>query len=167
MTVFFLGKLTTKTTNDTKITYLTLSSRSAPPVLSTAKSVYRRKWTNRLGRSSESLKIIVLNVTSACAKFAWPEWSVYSAAKAGLSMFSRCLYAETRPYGIGVTVIAPGASKTGFQRTANLDDIEWDEANALRPEHVADAAFSVVAQAKGAVIPEIVVYGMEQEIIPF
>lgn len=110
---------------------------------------------------------LIINLTSACHKFAWPEWSVYSAAKIGVSMFSRCLHAELRPAGIGVSVIVPGGSKTGFQQNAGLDAIEWNEENALRPEHIAEAAFSIVNMPQGGVVPEMVVYGMEQEIIPF
>ncbi len=110
---------------------------------------------------------LVINLTSACAKFAWPEWSVYSAAKAGLSMFSRCLHAELRPFGIGVSVIVPGGSNTGFQKNAGIDSFGWNEENALRPEHIADAAYSIVNLPQGAVVPEMVVYGMEQDVIPF
>jgi len=110
---------------------------------------------------------LIINLTSACAKFAFPEWSVYSAAKTGLSMFSRCLQAELRPSGIGVSVIIPGGSNTGFQQSAGLDSSDWDEANALRPEHIAEAAFSIVNMPQGGFVPEMVVYGMEQEIIPF
>lgn len=110
---------------------------------------------------------LIINLTSACSKFAWPQWSVYSAAKAGLSMLSRCLHAELRPAGIAVSVIVPGGSNTGFQQNAGIDAFQWDEANALRPEHIADAAFSIVSMAKGAVVPEMVVYGMEQDVIPF
>ena len=110
---------------------------------------------------------IIINVTSACAKFAWPEWSVYSAAKSGVSMFSRCLLAELRPYGIAVSVIVPGGSRTGFQQSAGVRSFDWDETKALRPEHIAEAAFGIVNQAQGAVIPEVCVYGMAQEIIPF
>lgn len=110
---------------------------------------------------------LIINLTSACAKFAWPEWSVYSAAKAGLSMLSRCLHAELRPFGIGVSVIVPGGSNTGFQKNAGIGTFEWDESLALRPEHIADAAFGIVNMPKGGFVPEMVVYGMEQEVIPF
>ncbi|MCK4983110.1 MAG: SDR family oxidoreductase [Victivallaceae bacterium] len=110
---------------------------------------------------------LIINLTSACAKFAWPEWSVYSAAKAGLSMLSRCLHAELRPFGIGVSVIVPGGSNTGFQKKSGIDTFEWNEENALRPEHIADAAFSIVNMPQGGFVPEMVVYGMEQEVIPF
>jgi len=112
-------------------------------------------------------KGLIINLTSACAKYAWPEWSVYSAAKAGLSMFSRCLYTELRPFGIGVSVIVPGGANTGFAQSAGIGSFGWNEENALRPEHIADAAYSIVNQAKGAVTPEMIVFGMEQEIVPF
>jgi NADP-dependent 3-hydroxy acid dehydrogenase YdfG len=110
---------------------------------------------------------LIINLTSACAKFAWPEWSVYSAAKTGLSMLSRCLHAELRPYGIAVSVIVPGGSNTSFQQHAGISKFDWNEQNALRPEHIANAASSIVNQPSGAVIPEMVVYGMEQDVIPF
>ncbi len=110
---------------------------------------------------------LIINFTSACAKFAWPEWSVYSAAKSGVSLFSRCLHAELRPFGIAVSVIVPGGSNTGFQKNAGIGAFEWDDSNALRPEHIAEAAFSIVSQPKGAAVPETVVYGMEQDVVPF
>ncbi len=110
---------------------------------------------------------LIINLTSACAKFAFPEWSVYSAAKMGLSMFSRCLHAELRPFGIGVSVIVPGGSNTGFQQSSGIAAFDWDESKALRPEHIAEAAFGIVNLPDGAVVPEMVVYGMQQEIIPF
>lgn len=110
---------------------------------------------------------LIINLTSACAKFAWPEWSVYSAAKTGLSMFSRCLHAELRPNGIGVSVIVPGGSNTGFQQRSGIGVFEWNEEKALRPEHIAEAAFSIVNMPQGGFVPEMVVYGMEQEVIPF
>ena len=110
---------------------------------------------------------LIINLTSACAKFAFPEWSVYSAAKTGLSMFSRCLHAELRPNGIGVSVIVPGGSNTGFQQSSGIGAFEWNEEKALRPEHIAEAAFSIVNMPQGGFVPEMVVYGMEQEVIPF
>ena len=110
---------------------------------------------------------LIINLTSACAKFAWPQWSVYSASKAGLSMFSRCLHAELRPFHIGVSVIVPGGANTGFQKNAGINNFGWNEENALRPEHIAEAAHGIVFMSKGAVVPEMVVYGMEQDVVPF
>lgn len=110
---------------------------------------------------------LIINLTSACDRFGWPGWAVYSAAKAGISMFDRCLYTEVREFGIGVTTLVPGGSNTGFQKGAGIDDFEWDEGNALRPEHIADAAVAIASMKPGAVVPEMVVMGKAQEIVPF
>jgi NADP-dependent 3-hydroxy acid dehydrogenase YdfG len=110
---------------------------------------------------------LVINVSSACQKFAWPGWSVYSAAKGGLSLFSRCLHAEVRESGVAVTVLVPGGSNTGFAAACDIPSYNWDESKALRPEHIAQAALSVASLAQGAVVPEIVVYSMSQDITPF
>ncbi len=41
--------------------------------------------------------------SSVCALYAWPAWSVYTAAKAGVAKFSHGLYTELRPYNVHVT----------------------------------------------------------------
>ena len=41
----------------------------------------------------------IINVSSACDRRSWPGWSVYSAAKAGVNAFTKCLYTELRPRG--------------------------------------------------------------------
>jgi len=110
---------------------------------------------------------LVINVSSACQKFAWPGWSVYSAAKAGLSLFSRCLHVEVRESGVAVTVLVPGAANTGFAAASGISGCAWDESNALRSEHIAQAALSVASMSRGAVVPEMVVYGLAQDITPF
>lgn len=63
---------------------------------------------------------LIVNIGSACSTHAWPGWSVYSAAKAGLLMFTRCLLTELRPHGVRVTSILPSWGKTDFTEAANL-----------------------------------------------
>jgi NADP-dependent 3-hydroxy acid dehydrogenase YdfG len=109
---------------------------------------------------------LIINVTSLADRRAWPHFSIYSAAKAGLSMFSRCLYTELRPFNIRVTVIVPGASKTRFSENAGLEPLQWDESDALRPEHIAHAALFAATLPAGAVAPEISVSGTNWEVIP-
>lgn len=62
----------------------------------------------------------IVNIGSACSTHAWAGWGVYSAAKAGLLMFSRCLLAELRPHGVRVTSVLPSWGKTDFTEGANL-----------------------------------------------
>ncbi|MFM8468532.1 MAG: SDR family oxidoreductase, partial [Limisphaerales bacterium] len=63
---------------------------------------------------------LIVNVGSACSTHAWPGWSVYSAAKAGLLQFTRCLLTELRPHGVRVTSVLPSWGQTDFTEGAAL-----------------------------------------------
>lgn len=69
---------------------------------------------------------LIVNIGSACSTHAWPGWSVYSAAKAGLLQFSRCLLTELRPHGIRVTSVLPSWGQTDFTEGANLPPRDAD-----------------------------------------
>jgi NAD(P)-dependent dehydrogenase (short-subunit alcohol dehydrogenase family) len=110
----------------------------------------------------------IINVSSACDRRSWPGWSVYSAAKAGVNAFSKCLYTELRPLGIAVTLLVPGGSNTGFQAAAEgVNEFEWDEGLAVRPEHFADMVYQTCALSKGGCVSEMLVYGLAQDISGF
>lgn len=107
----------------------------------------------------------IINVSSACDRRSWPGWSVYSAAKAAVNAFTRCLYTELRPHGICVGLLVPGGSNTGFQKAAeNVEKFEWDEEMAVRPEHFADMVYQSCALTKGGCVTEMVVYGLAQDV---
>jgi NAD(P)-dependent dehydrogenase (short-subunit alcohol dehydrogenase family) len=107
----------------------------------------------------------IINVSSACDRRSWPGWSIYSAAKAGLNAFTRCLYTELRPHGIAVTLLVPGGSNTGFQSAAaGVSKFEWDEELAVRPEHFADMVYQTCALTKGGCVTELVLYGLAQDV---
>ncbi|MGA2642601.1 MAG: SDR family oxidoreductase [Spirochaetia bacterium] len=110
----------------------------------------------------------IINVSSACDRRSWPGWAVYSAAKAGVNAFTKCLYTELRPHGIAVTLLVPGGSNTGFQKAAQgVNKFEWDESLAVRPEHFADMVYQTCALTKGGCVPEMLVYGLAQDVSGF
>lgn len=110
----------------------------------------------------------IINVSSVCDRRSWPGWSVYSAAKAGVNAFTKCLYTELRPNGIAVTLLVPGGANTGFQAAAaGVSKFEWDEELALRPEHFADMVYQTCALTKGGCVSELHVYGLAQDISGF
>ena len=110
----------------------------------------------------------IINVSSACDRRSWPGWSVYSAAKAGLNAFTKCLYTELRPHGIAVTLLVPGGSNTGFQAAADgAATFEWDEGLAVRPEHFADMVYQTCALTRGGCVSELVLYGLAQDVSGF
>ncbi|GAA0580038.1 SDR family oxidoreductase [Rhizomicrobium electricum] len=55
---------------------------------------------------------VIVNVTSVHETIPWTGYSAYTAAKAGLSMFTRTLAQEIAEHGVRVVAIAPGAIKT-------------------------------------------------------
>ncbi|MGO9309754.1 MAG: SDR family NAD(P)-dependent oxidoreductase [Spirochaetia bacterium] len=110
----------------------------------------------------------IINVSSACDRRSWPGWAVYSAAKAGVNAFTKCLYTELRPLGIAVTLLVPGGSNTGFQKAAQgVSKFEWDESLAVRPEHFADMVYQTCALSRGGCVPEMLVYGLAQDVSGF
>ncbi len=110
----------------------------------------------------------IINVSSVCDRRSWPGWSVYSAAKAGVNAFSKCLYTELRPHGVGVTLLVPGGSNTGFQAAAaGVQKFQWDEELAVRPEHFADMVYQTCALTRGGCVSEMVLIGLAQDISGF
>lgn len=110
----------------------------------------------------------IINVSSACDRRSWQGWSVYSAAKAAVNAFTKCLYTELRPHGIAVTLLVPGGSNTGFQAAAaGVNKFEWDEELAVRPEHFADMVYQTCALTKGGCVSEMLVYGLAQDVSGF
>lgn len=109
----------------------------------------------------------IINVSSVCDRRSWPGWSVYSAAKAAVNAFTKCLYTELRPHGICVTLLVPGGSNTNFQSAEGVEKFQWDESLAVRPEHFADMVHQACALTKGGCVSEMLVFGLAQDISGF
>jgi short-subunit dehydrogenase len=70
--------------------------------------------------------------------------------------------------GIAVTLLVPGGSNTGFQKAAaGVAKFEWDESLAVRPEHFADMVYQTCALTRGGCVPEMLVYGLAQDVSGF
>lgn len=59
----------------------------------------------------------IINVASIAGYLAGPSMGAYSASKAAVIALSEAMYAELRPAGVGVTVVAPGFFRTGLLET--------------------------------------------------
>jgi NAD(P)-dependent dehydrogenase (short-subunit alcohol dehydrogenase family) len=68
----------------------------------------------------------IVNVSSGCANYSWPCWAVYTAAKAGMVGFTRCLHLEMAEWGGKASNFVPGAARTGFCDAAGIDT-DWQE----------------------------------------
>lgn len=63
----------------------------------------------------------ILNVGSTAGFGPGPYMATYYASKAFVNSFSEALAEELRPYGVTVTVLAPGPVATEFAKAANLE----------------------------------------------
>jgi NADP-dependent 3-hydroxy acid dehydrogenase YdfG len=106
----------------------------------------------------------IINVSSACAYEAWPNFSVYAAAKAGVVNFSKGLYVELRPHNVRVTALVPGAGRTNFSKNAGIP--EPPSPFKLEGVHIADAAVHICMLPQDVMVEEYRIWGTDQEVIP-
>jgi NAD(P)-dependent dehydrogenase (short-subunit alcohol dehydrogenase family) len=108
---------------------------------------------------------LIVNVGSACSTHAWAGWGVYSAAKAGLLMFSRCLLAELRPHGVRVTSILPSWGQTDFTEGANLPPRDPAVlAKCISPDEIGDLVVQLARMPAHLVAEEVKLWPMVQPI---
>ena len=106
----------------------------------------------------------IMNVSSVCAKQAWPGWSIYAAAKWGVLGFTKGLTTELGPKGIRVTCLVPGAGDTAFDASANFTG--RGAAPALKAEHIAETIFNIYSLPENVWVEEATVWGLDQVVIP-
>jgi NAD(P)-dependent dehydrogenase (short-subunit alcohol dehydrogenase family) len=109
----------------------------------------------------------IINVSSACQNHAWPGWSVYSAAKAGLAQLSNCLYTELREKGVRVTTVIPAWGATGFLEAAQLPPFETElAAQCIQPEDLGDLVASVCELPPYLEMQDVTLWPLIQKVEP-
>ncbi|NLZ63944.1 MAG: SDR family oxidoreductase [Lentisphaerae bacterium] len=112
---------------------------------------------------------IIINISSVCALYAWPSWSVYTAAKAGLAKFSHGLYTEVRPYGVRVTCLTPSWGQTNFTKAAKISGAADDPEQAplcTSPEELGNLVLAIIETPDHLTIPDVTIQPMIQDICP-
>lgn len=105
---------------------------------------------------------LIINLSSVCAREAWPGWTVYASAKWGVLGFSKGLYVELQPFGLRVTCVIPAAATTGFNSGAGIPD----EKHNLTADDVAQAIVNVCEMPEHVCVEEITVWGTDQVVNP-
>ena len=106
----------------------------------------------------------IINISSACATEAWPNFSIYAAAKAGVVALSKGCYTELRPHNVRVTAVIPGAGRTNFSSNAGIPEPE--SPFKLEPADMAEAILHICRMPSHIFIEEYRIWGMDQEVIP-
>ena len=112
----------------------------------------------------------IINISSVCAKYAWPGWAAYSAAKAGLVQFSKCLYTEVREHGVRVTTLTPSWGATDFAATPDLAGHPARDpkirAQCMQPIELGNVVADICAMPAHLEVLEYTVLPLVQEIMP-
>ncbi len=102
----------------------------------------------------------IITVSSACAHHSWGEWGTYTAAKAGLVGFTKCLHMEMGTWGGKATVFTPGAARTGFAHAAGIDS-SW-MADLPDSTDFAQALVNTIDVPANTFVEEVKVWGTAQ-----
>jgi NAD(P)-dependent dehydrogenase (short-subunit alcohol dehydrogenase family) len=102
----------------------------------------------------------IVNVSSGCAHHSWPCWGTYTAAKAGMVAFTRCLHLEMAEWGGKATSFVPGAARTGFCDAAGIPS-DWLEGYPSA-EDFARTLVHCIDVPESSVIEEVNIWGTKQ-----
>lgn len=102
----------------------------------------------------EQKKGLIINVSSVAGLISIPFQSMYSASKFALEAATEALRSEIKPFGINVSMVEPGDTKTGF-----TDKREFTAAseNSVYKEKMTKAIDAMAASEQKGPGPEIVV----------
>jgi len=103
----------------------------------------------------------ILNVASTASFQPGPTMSVYFATKAFVLSFSEAVNNEVRESGITVTALCPGATHSGFQAAASMQDSKLFEGNNF-PTSREVAEYGYRAMMKGRTVA---IHGLKNKIM--
>ena len=110
----------------------------------------------------------IINISSICDQEAWPGFSVYGAAKAGLLAFSQHLYVELREAGVRVTCLTPSWGDTDFTATLGWEPKPEDVRRRMtQPDELGEIVAQVCELPAHLVMPTLMVLPLVQDIVPF
>lgn len=111
----------------------------------------------------------IVNISSVCALYAWPGWSVYTAAKAGLSKFSHALHCEMRPFGVRVFNVTPSWGQTNFNISSGIKGASEDDKlmdKCISPAEIGRLVCDLLETPGHLAIPDVTLQPMIQDICP-
>ncbi len=94
----------------------------------------------------------IFNMCSIASIKAYPNGGSYAISKFALLGFSKVLREELKPFGVRVTAILPGATKT-----ASWDGVDLPDDRFMKVEDIADTVFAAYSLSSRSVVEEILI----------
>lgn len=104
----------------------------------------------------------ILNIASTGAFQPIPTFSVYAATKAFVLSFSEAIANETKGTGVTVTTLCPGATATGFETAASMENSNLFKGNVATSLNVATYGYEAMMRGKTTVV-----HGLINQIMAF
>lgn len=95
----------------------------------------------------------IINVGSTGSYQPVPYMSTYAATKAYVLFFSEGLHEEAKKYGVTVTCLCPGGTRTEFQQVAGVNEASLPRGSFMGPAPVVKAALDGAKRGRGIVVP--------------
>ena len=94
----------------------------------------------------------ILLIASLLGYQAVPGYAAYAASKGYVLLFGEALHAELKPYGVGVTVLCPGATSTSFADVAGQKDTLALRMLLMKPQPVARTGIRAMQDRRSSVV---------------
>lgn len=117
-------------------------------------NVYSAYYATRglIGSMKSNKSGHIFNMCSIASIMAYPNGGSYAISKFALLGFSKVLREELKEFGIRVTAVLPGATKTASWAGSTLPDSRF-----MKPEDVAEAVFSAYSLSPHSVVEELLI----------
>lgn len=117
-------------------------------------NLYSSYYTTRglVARMKERKWGHIFTICSIASIKAYPNGGSYAISKFALLGFTKVLREELKPFGIRVTAILPGATKT-----SSWDETELPESRFMKPEDIAETVFAAYSLSSRSVVEELII----------
>ena len=103
-------------------------------------------------RMAERQSGAILNVASTAAFQPGPKMAVYFATKSYVLSFTEALHEEMKPFGVKVSALCPGPTRTEFGEVAGFGADSRFDRIAMRPDEVVQQGLAGLSRNKAVVI---------------
>ena len=103
-------------------------------------------------RMAERQSGAILNVASTAAFQPGPKMAVYFATKSYVLSFTEALHEEMKPFGVKVSALCPGPTRTEFGEVAGFGADSRFDRIAMRPDEVVRQGLAGLSRNKAVVI---------------
>lgn len=117
-------------------------------------NVYSAYYTTRglIAGMKQNKSGHIFNMCSIASIKAYPNGGSYAISKFALLGFTKVLREELKPFGIRVTAVMPGATKT-----ASWDGVDLPDSRFMKTEDVAEVIFNAYSISERSVVEEVII----------